>query len=78
MSAVSIMSFTAMGQPSINDSGWPFLYRSVEASAAVRAIAGFWWTQAATLGSSDWMVSKHRSRYARGVSLSFRKSAILS
>src|SRR5258707_1248308 len=51
MSAVSIMSFTPIGMPSIADSGVPECHRALERPAAARAASRLSVTKAPTLGS---------------------------
>src|SRR6478735_10504622 len=68
MSAVSIMSLTPIGMPSIADSGLPFSQRAVDVSAAARASSILIWTNAPIFGSQVASASRQRSRYARGVS----------
>ncbi len=50
ISAVSMMSLTPSGIPSIGDSGWPARQRSADRSAAARAAAMSWQTKAPTAG----------------------------
>ena len=62
MSAVSITSLTAIGMPSIGDSGLPSFQRAVDASAALRAPSALSMTNAPMRGSFLAMRSRHSSR----------------
>ena len=76
MSAVSMMSLTPIGIPSMRDSGFPLRQRSVERSAAAIAASTSMCTNAPTPGSNSPTACKQRSRNARGVSLPDLKAAV--
>src|SRR5262245_50742832 len=75
MSAVAMMSLTAIGQPSIGERGRACLYRRVAASAAFRAPRASSVTNALSVLSCLEMASRQRSRNRRGVVRPSRISA---
>jgi hypothetical protein len=75
MSAVSMMSLMPSGMPSIGDNGRPSRQRAAERSAAARAAAISWQTNAPTAGSNFSTCKRQRSRNSRGVSLPAAKFA---
>src|SRR5689334_8008662 len=75
ISAVAMMSFTAIGQPSTGDNGRPALYRRVAASAALRAEPTSSVTNALMVLSCLETDSRQRSRNRRGELRPSRKAA---
>src|ERR1700704_1150505 len=75
MSAVSMISFTPIGMPSIADCGVAERQRPVDRSAAARAASRLKVTKAPTLGSRASSSERHDWRNARGVSAPFAKRA---
>src|SRR3954453_1613708 len=76
MSAVSMISFTPIGMPSIAESGVPERQRAVDRSAAARAASRLKVTKAPTLGSRASSSERQDSRKALGVSAPFAKRAV--
>src|SRR5205814_569502 len=69
------MSLMPSGMPSIGDNGRPSRQRAAERSAAARAAAISWQTNAPTAGSNFSTCKRQRSRNSRGVSLPAAKFA---
>ena len=74
-SAVSMMSLTPIGMPSMAEIWLPDCQRAVDASAAWRAASKSAQTKACTSSSRVSITLKQRSRKARGVSLPSRKAS---
>jgi hypothetical protein len=76
MSAVSIMSFTPTGMPSIAESGVSARQRSAEASAATRAAAASITVKAPTAASRRSISARHSSSTCTGESAPLAKEAV--